>query len=504
MTFWAMTFWLITGLGALGIVAILALWLLRGRGDASEGATHDVQVYRDQLAAIDRDLERGTLSPEEAERARAEVSRRLLAADREAQKASRAGPAPKAASYAAILLAGLVLAPGSYYLYTRLGANRPGQPLYADMGLEKRIAQAEAERANRPSQQAAEAALPPWPGPPPGTDPDYLDLIDKLRAAVAARPDDLQGNELLALHEARLGNTVAAHKAMKRVLEIKGDAASADDYARYADLLVVAANGYVSPEAEAALQEVLRRRPDHPVGRYYSGLMFAQTGRPDRAFRLWRDLLEQYPDEEAIAGPIRAQIGQLAAAAGVRYTPPEAPGLRGPDADAVAAAADMSAEDRQKMIEGMVARLSERLASAGGSSQEWAQLIGALAVLGRSDQATAIWQEAQTTFADSPEDLARVNEAAKRAGLPPPAPAPDPAEAARLRALDNQVSDLADRLFSEGGPASDWARLIDLLAQMNETAKAAEVWKAAQAAFGEAPDQLEIIRQSAAKAGVAG
>ncbi len=505
-----MIFWLIIGLTALGVAAILARTMMRGGDNATDSALHDVQVYRDQLAAIERDLERGTLEADEAERARTEVSRRLLAADKEARARGQAARPPRAATYGALLLSGLVLTLGSYYVYTQLGANRPGLPLYPDMGLAKRMAEADALRANRPSQEEAEADLPPWPGPSADIPRDYLDLIDRLRAAVAEHPDDLQGNRLLALHEGRLGNFVAAHRAMARVLEIRGDQASSDEYLQYADLLINAAGGYVSPQAEAALQEVLKRRPEDPVARFYSGLMFAQTGRPDRAFRIWRALLEKYPDDPVLAPPIRAQIGQLAAAAGVRYTPPEAPGLAGPDADAIAAAADMSAEERAAMIEGMVGRLSERLANEGGTSQEWAQLIGALAVLGRTDQAAAIWQEARATFAESPEDLARVNAAADRAGLPPPPPAaadaPDATEnteAARLRALDNQVSRLSDRLFSEGGPAGDWARLIDLLGQMGESEKAGQVWQAAREAFARTPDQLEIIQESARKAGVA-
>lgn len=501
-----MTFWLIIAAAALAIVAAFAYTMARARSESTEAALYDIKVYRDQLAEIDRDEERGTLDAEEAERARTEISRRLLAADKAAKAATQAETAPKGATYGAIIASALVLTVGSYYAYTFGGANRPGQPLYPDMPLAERIAAADELRASRPSQAEFEADLPPWAGPAPDVPADYIELITKLRAAVAENPDDLEGNQLLALHEARLGNYVAAHQAMAKVIALKGEAASADDYAQYADLLIMSADGYVSPEAEAALQETLRRRPDDPVARYYSGLMFAQIGRPDRAFRLWRDLIEQYPDNEALAAPIRAQIGQLAAAAGVDYTPPAAPGMRGPDADAIAAAASMSEADRTAMVEGMVGQLMDRLASQGGSSQEWAQLISALAVLGRTDQAAAIWQEAQGVFADQPDDLARVNQAAARANLqaaPATSPQSDPDEAERLRALDNQVSALSDRLFSEGGPASDWARLIDLLGQMNELAKAKSVWGAAQEAFAETPDQLEIIRQSAERIGVA-
>ena len=43
-------------------------------------ASHDLQVFRDQLREVEADARRGLLSPEEAAATRTEVSRRLLAA----------------------------------------------------------------------------------------------------------------------------------------------------------------------------------------------------------------------------------------------------------------------------------------------------------------------------------------------------------------------------------------------------------------------------------------
>ena len=501
-----MIFWLIAGGLTLFVVSVTVASLLRDQYDTGadgDADSSDMQVYRDQLAEVERDLARGTLGAEDAERARTEISRRLLAADRAARQSASATRAPKSATLAAIGGVVLVLIGGSAAVYFDLGANRPGTGLYPDMGLEKRIAMADELRMSRPSQAEMEAELPAWAGPPPDTPADYLDLIEKLRAAVAQRPDELQGNQLLALHEARLGNYVAAHQAMQRVLAAMGDSATADDYSQYADLLVMAANGYVSPEAEAALKAALERNPRDPVARYYTGLMFAQTGRPDRAFRLWRDLLEESRPDAPWSQPIRAQIGQLAAEAGVNYTPPAA-GTRGPTSSDIASAQAMSPEERQAMIEGMVAQLSDRLANEGGTAQEWAQLIGALAVLGRTEQAQAVWREGARTFADSAADLATVTAAAERAGLDTsPQPEPTPEEIAQMRAIDNQVTELSDRLFAEGGPAGDWARLIDLLGQLRETDKAGQVWTRAQTLFADAPDDLETIRAAAIGAGVA-
>ena len=77
----------------------------------------------------------------------------------------------------------------------------------------------------------------------------------------------------------------------------------------------------------------------------------------------------------------------------------------------------MSAEDRQQMIRGMVEGLSDRLATTGGTPQEWARLIGALTVLNQTERAQAIYAEAQEVFAEVPEALATITAAAKQAGL---------------------------------------------------------------------------------------
>lgn len=501
-----MAFWIIIALGSLTIAALLGSTMLRRRPSVDAETEHyDMRVYRDQLQEVDRDLKRGTLNPGEADRARVEISRRLLATDRALEGAANTGAAPKAANLLAIAISAAVIIGGGFVTYDFLGVNAPGQTLYADMPLSDRLAAAADARENRPSQQEIEASLPAWPGPPAAAPADYIDLVERLRQAVAERPDEVQGLELLAQHEGRLSNHVAAHQAMAQVMRLRGENATAQDFAEYADMLILAANGEVSPEAEQALTEALRRDPKNHVARYYSGLMFAQIGRYDLAFRLWRDLLEDSPPNALWVSPIRAQIGQLAAMAGVNYTLPElaAPatsGLAGPSTEDMAAMADLSAEDRAVMVEGMVAQLSERLARQGGTASEWAQLIGALATLDQTERAAAIWLEAQGVFAARPDELAIIRGVALRAGLPD---TPRNNEQGNQRALDNMVTNLTDRLATEGGPPEDWIRLIDALSALGEAGKAASIWAEAQKAFAEAPEQLEQVRAAAARAGVA-
>lgn len=404
-------FWAAAGGMGIAVAALFLLALIRARADLASAADFDLKVYRDQLAEIDRDLARGTLPVDEADRLRTEVSRRLLEADRTAQSSSRIGSTGGIAAAAALML---VLIGASYWAYTRLGA-----PGYPDLPLAHRFAMSEELRANRPSQAAMEeqaAATRPAPITP---EADFAALMDQLRQAVQDRPDDPRGLELLAANEARLGNLPQARAAMEGLLRVKGDTATAEDHAALAELMIMAAGGLISPEAETQLTRALTLDARNGTARYYYGLMAAQVGRFDRTFALWRPLLAEGPPDAPWIAPVRAQIEDVAMRAGIQFTLPPAAGLPGPDADTVTAAEDMAPEDRQAMIEGMVAQLGQRLATEGGTVEEWARLISSLSVLDRKAEAQEIYAEALMRFEGSPSQQSFLREAALNAGLTP-------------------------------------------------------------------------------------
>lgn len=408
-------FWLFSALLTLAVGLAIAAPLRRrptGPEGANSSAAFDLRVYRDQLREVDRDLERGVISADEAERLKAEIGRKVLDADRRlAAEGARRGPGNLALALGVLVL----LLVGTFGLYLRQGA--PGAP---DMPIARRIALAERAYDSRPSQRDAEAQAPQLPTTE--VDPNYAELVERLRQAVAQRPDDPQGLALLATHEARLGNMIAAREAQQKLVDLLGEKASAEQLAQLAALMAEAAGGLITPEAEEMLARALKKDPTLPQARYVLGLLQLQNGRPDRAFVVWRRLLEEGPADAPWNQPIRATIRDLAWLAGQPdYVPPEdaptMPGLPGPDAQQLAEAGQMSDEDRQQMIAGMVARLEGRLAEQGGTPQEWARLIGSLAVLGQKDRARTIYAEAQQRFAERPDDLATIRDAARQAGV---------------------------------------------------------------------------------------
>lgn len=485
-----MAFWMTAAAMAAAVALTVALGFLRGRvsdGVAGE-ARDDLKVYRDQLREVEKDVARGILGAEDAARLRIEISRRILEADRKQGAAPALASTPQAAR-----VAGLALVPAmvalAFWIYAGVGA-----PGVGDLPLAQRLAEAREARANRPAQAVAEAemtarmAVEGGTGLRPQPSEEDRALVQRLRDALATRPEDVQGHRLLAVSEASLGNFHAAwaaqavvvellgedagaddlralkdlaslrggreglraeraalegseqpqpvwhdmiaralaledlptaHWAQGRLVASLGDAVTADDLVEHADLMIIAAGGYVSPEAEEALERALRMEPRHPLARYFIGLMFAQTDRPDLTFQLWRQLLEEGPPDAPWIAPIRAQIEWMAMRAGVNYTLPPAgvAPARGPSLEEIEAAGDLDPEARMAMIEGMVASLAQRLASQGGSAADWGQLIAAYGVLGQTEEAAAIWTEAQAVFGGRPEQLAIVRDGARQAGL---------------------------------------------------------------------------------------
>ncbi|KUF09031.1 c-type cytochrome biogenesis protein CcmI [Pseudoponticoccus marisrubri] len=406
-----MMFWIVTGAVALVSAGALVVALLRGRRATGPAEAFDLKIYRDQLSEIEADASRGKIAPDEAERLKTEISRRILAADARVRAGGDGSGQPRLAGPVAALVVALILVGGGFGLYLQIGA--PGFP---DVPRSARIAAAQNMLVDRPAQEVVEGRVPA--SAPVEVSERYAELIAKLREAVAERPDDLRGHILLAQSEANMANFKAAHAAQARVIEIKGDDATAQDYADLGDFMVLAAGGYVSPEAQAAFETALEMDPQNGVARFYGGLLMAQTGRPDIGFRIWDRLLRESRPEAPWVPQIRSQIEELAFRAGERdYQLPEAPAPRGPSAADIAAAEDMSPEDRQQMIRGMVGQLSDRLATEGGPPEDWARLISSLGVLGDTEQASAIWTEAQSVFAESEAALEVLARAARQAGL---------------------------------------------------------------------------------------
>ena len=102
---------------------------------------------------------------------------------------------------------------------------------------------------------------------------------------------------------------------------------------------------------------------------------------------------------------------------GSRLDPAAAALQPGPSADDIAAAGEMSPEQRNIMVRSMVSRLAERLKQDGGDVEGWLRLLRAYMVLGDKEQARAAAADARRALASDPDKLKRVDELVKGLGL---------------------------------------------------------------------------------------
>jgi cytochrome c-type biogenesis protein CcmH len=392
----------------LGILALLAVILPLWRNKSGHAAVDtDIDIYRDQLTEVERDLARGVLDQTEADRTRTEISRRLLTADATGRAALK--DAPKGLSRVAATVLGLGLLGASGWLYLNYGA-----PGYGDVPRAERVAISDERRANRPGQLEAEAAAPAPEDLLEQFDDQTRDLIQARRVAAFEKPEDLATWDVLSRTEAAIGAYARATRAQERVVALKGDAATPADIETLLDLMVAATAGYVSPEAEAVAFQLLQMDPENPPAQYYMGLMYAQNDRPDLAFPIWRKVVEESPRDTLHWNFAAGQIGDVAFMLGVDYALPD---QRGPSNEQIADAQNMTEEDRAAMIQGMVQQLAERLATDGGPPQDWARLVTALGVLGEDEKARQVVAEAEIVFGGDVQAVGIIRAAAQEAGI---------------------------------------------------------------------------------------
>jgi cytochrome c-type biogenesis protein CcmH len=454
-----MAFWI----AALLAAALVTLYVVRplalARASARPRAAHDAQVFRDQLAEVERDLERGVLDAEQARAARIEISRRLLAAAAEQERTADHAPAPRMASLALalVLLAGAPL--GGLAIYRAIGT--PGLP---DMPASARAI------GIRPGQAVAEAQLRREAPPVPPEAAEAVALVAQLEERLKGDNPDPQGLFLLARSYGQLQRFPEAWRTFRRLLDTRGGEAPAAIHVAMAEAMILSTAGYVSPEAEAALATALRREPANPVARYYMAAALAQTSQPAAALEMWAGLLRDSPADAPWVPSTEAQIADLV----------ERTGLPRP---AVAAAPAPSLADQRRQLLTMVDAMRDRLVADGGTVEEWVQLVRSYAALGLGPQAEAARQVALSALREDAE--ARAAFEATLAGAPMQETEPAP--------VRETIVALDARLRAEGGGAGAWLRLIAGWQALGEAQAAAEATAAARAALASDPGQREAL-----------
>jgi len=358
------------------------LWPLGRRGSAEGGS--DLAVYRDQLDEIARDRAEGRIGEAEADAAKTEVSRRLIAAADAADKeALVVGAAPVWRRRAAALI-GLVLLPlGATAFYLALGSPQlPGQPL--------------AERAATVQQ-----------------DNSIQTLIARVEAHLEKNPDDARGYEVVAPVYLRLGRFTDAVNARRKAIALAGE--NAQRQSDLGEALVALGNGVITADAKAAFERALELDRNDLKALYFIGLAAEQDGDRKKAAAIWLTMLKDAPADAPWVPMVSAALTRVG---GVppKLAAPLAP-QPGPSSADVAAAGQMTEQERGDMIRGMVTRLADRLKEDSGDVAGWQRLLRAYMVLGERDKAQSAAGDARKALASDPDKLRQIDETIKGMGL---------------------------------------------------------------------------------------
>ncbi len=472
---------LLAGMTAAAVLALLWPMSRRSAMPASEpgNVATETGFYADQLAEIERDLARGLIAPEEAEAARAEAARRLLRANRGAAAGDEATLAePRLRQRRAAAAFALSTVP----LVALLAYGLYGSP-------------------NLPSQTPADrqAML--------GGDRDLLKAIGQIEAKLAGNPGDARGWAVLAPVYMRMGRFADAAHAYEAVARLKGD--TPEVLGNWGEALVAAANGTVPPEAKAVFERALALDEKAAKPRFYLARAAEQAGDTAEAIRQLEALEAASAADAPWLGLVRETLARLKGEPQPEPAPPAGETAAGKPATA----------DRETAIRGMVDGLDQRLASGGGTPEEWLRLARSRTVLGERDRAHAALARARTALKDDPAGLARFEAGVRELGLADQAPdaaAPGQGPAAhadteaavaavtamppaeRDAAIRGMVAGLDRRLAAKGGSADEWLRLVRSYSALGDRARATQALERARMALGAdaaASGRLDLLAQ---------
>jgi cytochrome c-type biogenesis protein CcmH len=354
-------------------------------------------VYRDQLAEIEAERAAGLIGAAEADAAKIEVSRRLLASA--AARTEDAAPAViasrRATQHGRIALA-TAASVSLLTLVLYLAHGSPSMP--GTLATQANAARGQAELAR---------------------------MITQVETRLRQAPEDGKGWEVIAPIYLKLGRYADAAAAYTNAARLQGE--SARLLAGIAEASILAKDGLVTEDARAAYEKILKLEPGQMEPRFWLAMGKEQDGRLSEAMAEYTALLSESSPDAPYRSVLETRIKEVTArtstlgdspppadkkAAKAPASPPS-----GPSAADMEAAAQMSPDQRQQMIVGMVDGLAQRLKRDGKDLAGWQRLLKAYSVLGRQDDARAALAEARRHFEGDTRALSDLSQLAATLGL---------------------------------------------------------------------------------------
>ncbi|MEQ8480002.1 MAG: c-type cytochrome biogenesis protein CcmI [Hoeflea sp.] len=539
-----MLFWVIAAVMTALVTLALIGPVMRSRNSTSDAPElHDMEVYRDQLAEVDRDLSDGLIDAAQAEVARTEISRRLLSASRKSKSAEPSETRNAGLRRAAVIAVAVFMPLMAVTAYLELG--RPDLP---QLPLSAR-SQADPENTDLPM------------------------LVARAERHLAENPDDGRGWSVLAPIYLRLERFADSAEAFRKTIALLGP--TPERLTNLGEALISAGGGLVTEEAKLAFQTARELDPNDPRPQFFLAVGLAQAGKQAEARAAFSAMIAGAPEGAPWIAAVEAQIAALDNSTGTISGPVSDPASGGqvagsaapgnPTAADIEAASNMSPEERQAMISSMIQSLEARLARDPDNIEGWLRLVRSHVVTGNRDKAQAALDRAFAVFARESAEKQSLNAIAREFGLVatstlggvPVAPAdpegqtalpapdvkpatpfilegaraddpsagsgtdsgaagrpsgPTQADIAAAAALSNEergdmirgmVASLDARLSENPDNLEGWLRLVRSYAVLGDVPAAASALERAQAAFPEGSEGGQALAELAGSLGIA-
>lgn len=272
--------WIVFAAMTAATVALLLVPLLRARPKAASRSEYDLTVYKDQLAEVEREVERGTLTSDQAEAARTEIQRRILAMG----DGTKDQIQPRRVGLVAALVAVIVPVVG-FGTYVMVG-----QPALPD--------QPYAARADKIGQMQDQEAM-------------IRNMVASLSARLEKDPNDGKGWAMLGRSYRVMGAMDKAQTAYKKAAALMpGDTQVRLEYGALM-LAEVPDGAPLPPDFVRLMREVVAVDPKNVDALYFLGISEAQTGNIAKAKDLWTRLLVLLPEGSEDRAEVQKQIDGL-------------------------------------------------------------------------------------------------------------------------------------------------------------------------------------------------
>ncbi|NQU69971.1 MAG: c-type cytochrome biogenesis protein CcmI [Rhodospirillales bacterium] len=418
----------------------MLLWpLLRRTPEQMPRAAYDLEIYRDQLGELDRDVARGLVPDDQADAARAEIGRRILAADQALQDGKEHPSTQAPEKMRMIPIAICATAPLLAVMLYLQG----GTPQLVDGGRTMKVADTQ-EGAKAEAGKSAH---------------DISPMIEKLEEHLRKTPDDLKGWTMLARTLYSVSRFGEAASAYANALALAPD--RADLMALQAESLSFANDGLITPKARQLFAQATTSDPKNARALYYLALAKLQSGQRREALDDWRALAADAAPDAPWLATLRQRIARIQAELDGDGAAPAAQAARGPTAPGptaadVTASQSMSPKDRSAMIRSMVQRLADRLKAEPNDADGWRRLGRAYGVLGEQ-------QKSRDALARAAALQPTAKAAPKQSGPGPDAEQIKAAQSMspddRRKMIRSMVQRLADQLKNNPDDAEGWLRL---------------------------------------------